>query len=375
MFKFHFQSFSLFLSVFILITFFGFLFAWTGPTSLPPGSNIPSPINLGTSDQSKAGRLSATEFYDTDNSSFYINPSGDSMISGMLSLGGDLYDLTNSKKIYDSTTGKFDPSVMPYEKGDLVSDWATSSYTSGYYVPPSPSDVLCGVSFGRGETGMASTKTCYTCSNGSIVPATVDGAAATSLGCTAGDEGCRRCDNGTCTYYTDGQQHNCSSGYSCDSGSCILFSTYCSTHNGVATAPDGSKVFCEGGLMWSQTASDGNTWYGSRTYCDNLTYAGFSDWYLPEKTVLAALYGTDSNHLGCSSSSCTSWDTYCCSSNASGGNHYYWSNSYRDANTAYMVDFNGGSTSYAGQGLYYSVRCARQYTFWKFNLKFALELD
>ena len=117
---------SFIISVFILAGFYGFgLLAWTGPTSAPPGSNAPTPINTGTADQDKAGRLSATEFYDADNSSFYINPSGDSMISGTLSLGGDLYDLTNGKKIYDSSTGKFDPSVMPYEKGDLVSDWAT----------------------------------------------------------------------------------------------------------------------------------------------------------------------------------------------------------------------------------------------------------
>jgi len=83
----------------------------------------------------------------------HINPSGDSMVSGTLSLGGDLYDVTNGKKIYDGVAGKFDPSVMPYEKGDLTSDWASSSYSSGYYEAVGAGDVKSGVSYGRAYSG------------------------------------------------------------------------------------------------------------------------------------------------------------------------------------------------------------------------------
>ena len=53
------------------------------------------------------------------------------------------------------------------------------------------------------------------------IPQTCDGAAATALGCTAGEEACRRCDNGVCTSYTSGQ-HGCETGYECNvSGYCV----------------------------------------------------------------------------------------------------------------------------------------------------------
>jgi len=67
------------------------------------------------------------------------------------------------------------------------------------------------------EAPQAPPRICYL--NG--IPQTSDGAAATALSCTAGEEACRRCDNGSCTYYTSGQ-HDCSSGYECNgSGLCV----------------------------------------------------------------------------------------------------------------------------------------------------------
>jgi hypothetical protein len=63
---------------------------------------------------------------------------------------------------------------------------------------------------------------CYACDgSGSCVAKTVDGASATALGCAAGEEACRRCDNGVCTYYTSGQ-HGCPVNQECDAnGQCI----------------------------------------------------------------------------------------------------------------------------------------------------------
>ena len=49
---------SFFISVFVLSLVVGvFIFAWTEPTSVPPGENVPSPINVGDTAQSKIGRL------------------------------------------------------------------------------------------------------------------------------------------------------------------------------------------------------------------------------------------------------------------------------------------------------------------------------
>ncbi len=144
------------LSLFVLSLVFGFLIqAWTGPTSAPPGANLPRPINVGDDDQEKAGRISATEFYDVDDPDYYINPSGASKVSGSVSIGGNLVDLTNSKTIYDASTGKISPLVMPYQKGDITSDWATNDYTAGYYDVSNLtlSNVKKGTSFGRAYIG------------------------------------------------------------------------------------------------------------------------------------------------------------------------------------------------------------------------------
>ena len=101
MFNFNTKSLALILSLLIISSFGGWIiYAWTGPTSAPPRSNAPQPLNIGTTDQDKAARISAVEFYDADNSSFYINPSGNSSISGILTVGGDISD--GAKTIYDS---------------------------------------------------------------------------------------------------------------------------------------------------------------------------------------------------------------------------------------------------------------------------------
>jgi len=363
MFKLRFQSLAFVLSLVILAGFFGYLRAWTGPTSSPPGSNAPSPVNIGTSDQGKAGRLSATEFYDADNSSFYINPSGDSMVSGTLSLGGDLYDVTNSKKIYDGVAGKFDPSVMPYEKGDLTSDWATNTSTDSYYVVQNAADITCGTVFGRGETGTnrGNCDICYDCVGTSCGAVSVDGSAATALGCTTSTEACRRCNAGTCTYYSDMQQHGCTADFAClGAEGCAIGPAYCASHSGVAVAYGGVNVFCADNKMWSVTDSAGHTWNPAGSgvctdacnYCANLTYAGFSDWRLPDKTTLTNVYGD----ITCSN--CTSWDPHCCSSSADGPLGY-WSSTGDGSTYAWGVGFTSGYVYSATKGDSFSVRCLR----------------
>jgi len=143
-------------SFFILSLCFGLLIqAWTGPTSAPPGDNLPRPINVGSDDQEKAGRISATEFYDADDPDYYVNPSGASKVSGSISIGGNLVDLTNSKTIYDASTGQISPLVMPYKKGAITSDWASTEYTAGYYDVSnlSAGNVFAGVNYGRNQVG------------------------------------------------------------------------------------------------------------------------------------------------------------------------------------------------------------------------------
>jgi len=83
------------------------------------------------------------------------------------------------------------------------------------------------------------------------IPQTCDGAEATALGCTAGQEAaCRRCDNGECGNYTSGQ-HGCPSGYECNSsGQCVAG---CKSDGDACTA--GSD--CCSNYCYRDTDSDG----------------------------------------------------------------------------------------------------------------------
>lgn len=57
---------------------------------------------------------------------------------------------------------------------------------------------------------------CHSCGgDGQCAPQTNSAAAATALGCSTGDEGCRYCEDGQCKVYTSGQ-HGCPANHACD---------------------------------------------------------------------------------------------------------------------------------------------------------------
>jgi len=43
------------------------------------------------------------------------------------------------------------------------------------------------------------------------------------------------------------------------------------------------------GLVWQKTYVKEKTWQQALSYCESLTYAGYSDWRLPNKNELASL--------------------------------------------------------------------------------------
>lgn len=59
------------------------LAVWTEPTATPPNNNAPAPINVSSNAQTKTGNLSVSTLYDTDNTSYYINPSATATPSGV----------------------------------------------------------------------------------------------------------------------------------------------------------------------------------------------------------------------------------------------------------------------------------------------------
>jgi hypothetical protein len=70
-----------------LVGYYGF--SWTGPTGTAPSNNAPAPINVSATGQTKEGNLSAAMFYDTNDPSYYINPSGatSAILAGNVGIG------------------------------------------------------------------------------------------------------------------------------------------------------------------------------------------------------------------------------------------------------------------------------------------------
>jgi len=64
-----------------------------------------------------------------------------------------------------------------------------------------------------------------------------------------------------------------------------------SSVNGDTIAKDSSS-----GLVWQKTYTEIETWKDALAYCENLEYAGFSDWRLPNKNELASIINYDSDN-------------------------------------------------------------------------------
>jgi len=70
------KSIALILGVLIMSLTIGYLvFAWTEPTSSPPGGNVPAPLNTGPNDQTKPAKLYFSAFYDSNNIFYFVDPS------------------------------------------------------------------------------------------------------------------------------------------------------------------------------------------------------------------------------------------------------------------------------------------------------------
>lgn len=71
----------------------GLILAWTAPGAAPPAGNVPAPLNVGSTAQTKSGSLRsdtdirAPIFYDQNNTGYYVNPAGISKFS-TINLGG-----------------------------------------------------------------------------------------------------------------------------------------------------------------------------------------------------------------------------------------------------------------------------------------------
>ena len=138
--------------------------------------------------------------------------------------------------------------------------------------------------------GHRNCQSCRSCDAlGQCAAHTADGAGATALGCTPGDEGCRRCDNGQCTSYTSGQ-HGCAANHACNAqGNCQ------------SNAPD-TKIVC-----WDAFTGDLGTSVGSHCpagyvhdYHTCGKSANINDYsYGPYNTDKMILHNNSGDHCWC----------------------------------------------------------------------------
>lgn len=85
---------SFFTSVVLLSLAISFTFAaWQEPSSSPPDGNVSAPINISSTAQTKSGGLTlqgdftAPIFYDSDNTDYYVNPAGQTVLAGNVGIG------------------------------------------------------------------------------------------------------------------------------------------------------------------------------------------------------------------------------------------------------------------------------------------------
>jgi len=113
---------------------------------------------------------------------------------------------------------------------------------------------------------------------------------------------------------------------------------------------DGTVTDTTIGLMWKQ-ASDGTmNWQPALSYCESLSFAGFSDWRLANHRELRSI--VDYNTCNPAIDTDIFPDTM---------SSYYWSSttSARYTGSAWSVDFHYGSGHFLGKSGYYYVRAVR----------------
>ena len=84
----------------LAISFLGVIvcFGWFEPTTVV-NNLYTTPINTGPVSQAKVGTIKAQAFYDYDNSSYYVNPSGSSIVSGKITTGTSIIPTDDDKTL------------------------------------------------------------------------------------------------------------------------------------------------------------------------------------------------------------------------------------------------------------------------------------
>ncbi len=121
--------FSLSAILFLALSFIAY--SWTEPTTMPSSYN--PPINTSSIAQTKTGEIGASMFRDADNSNYYINPSGNSAVSGTISGGNPVGNSDFATKTYvDSLLAGVEEEVS---SSNMI-------YIAGSTNPPCPDNAI-----------------------------------------------------------------------------------------------------------------------------------------------------------------------------------------------------------------------------------------
>ena len=108
------------------------VFSWSEPTA-PMPSGYTALINTSSTAQTKTGEIGASMFRDADNSNYYINPSGNSVVSGTISGGNPIGNNNFATKSYvDSLLAGVEQEVS---SSNMI-------YIAGSTNPPCPDNAI-----------------------------------------------------------------------------------------------------------------------------------------------------------------------------------------------------------------------------------------
>lgn len=66
--------------------------------------------------------------------------------------------------------------------------------------------------------------------------------------------------------------------------------------NNIVDNGDGTLTDMSTGLMWQQAEPEAMTWTEALTYCENLQFAGYDDWRMPNRNELQSIFDYSTNN-------------------------------------------------------------------------------
>ena len=348
----------------VLLIIGNYVFGWTTPSATPPSSNLPAPINVSSTEQTKAGNL---------------------IIGGTLGLGlfatapsgteGALYYNTTQKRVEVYIPGAWlvvSAKLALSEECTLDGDCDSTHCVDGYCCNTACGGTCdrCNVADSIGtciNVDSDCTGNCDVCSGGdcaadaSLCTGNCDvcSGSGTAYSCAASND---LCSTSTCTCTGSGTVFNCSKpeiGTSCQGGK-VAYVDGTGMHGLIAALSDqstGATWGCYGtaisgadgtaigtGLQNTIDIMNGCAESGiAARLCRGVSINGYDDWYLPSTDELYEVY-RNRDALGLSG--------------FSGG---IWSSSEYTGNQAKYLDFYTGNTYNYDKDLNRYVRAMRSF--------------